>query len=60
MEQIQIRRKKPRQGTLSAWLEEGEIFIRESLERGRDVQTVCVTKEELLKILALEPEETCG
>ncbi len=40
---------------LTAWIEpDGEIFIRESLNRGRDVQTVALTKEELLKIVALE------
>ena len=41
-------------GVLSAWLDNDEIFIRESLDRGRDVQTVAVTRDELLKILALK------
>lgn len=41
--------------TLTAWVETDdgseEVFIRESLDRGKDVQTVAITKEELKRII---------
>lgn len=49
---MKIVRRRPRIGVLHVWVEYGEIFISESLDKGRDVQTVCVTREELSKILA--------
>lgn len=55
MNQLKISRPNKR-GVLTAWLDENEIFIRESLDRGRDVQTVCVSRAELEKILRLEPD----
>jgi hypothetical protein len=44
-------------GVLRAWIEkcgnEDFIFVRESLDRGRDVQTVGITRPELLKIVTM-------
>ncbi len=42
--------------TLQVWVDDGEIYIRESMDRGRDVQTVCATRSELEKILAAEKD----
>lgn len=50
--------RKDGRGVVSAWIEGDEIFIRESLDRGKDVQTICLSRKELLKILELEPEES--
>jgi hypothetical protein len=48
---LKIRRKAS-EGILDIWSDpDGEIFIRESLNRGRDVQTVCLTANELDKIV---------
>lgn len=52
-----IQRKAPRQGNLKSWTEDGEILIRESLDRGKDVQTVCLTPEELERILKAHREQ---
>lgn len=45
-------------GVLTAWVDEttDELYIRESLDRGKDVQTVCVSRAELAKISALQKE----
>lgn len=71
MDSIRIAKGKREcgMGVLTAWVERSrvkdgveldEIFIRESLDRGKDVQTVVVTRAELLKILALESEPEPG
>jgi hypothetical protein len=49
--QLKIRRKAG-DGILDVWSDpDGELYIRESLNRGRDVQTVCLTAHELDKIV---------
>lgn len=48
---MKIQRKDGK-GVVNVWFDEGEFYIRESLERGKDVQTVCLSKDEFLKIHA--------
>ncbi|MDE2100010.1 MAG: hypothetical protein KGL39_22340 [Patescibacteria group bacterium] len=51
MKAITIKRKKGC-GSVVAWEDDGEIYIREKLDRGRDVQTVALSPIELRKILS--------
>lgn len=71
MDSIRIAKGKREcgMGVLTAWVKKSrikdrveldEIFIRESRARGKYVQTVVVTRAELLKILALEFEPEPG
>lgn len=57
---LKIQRRPPRQGNLQVWFSDGEIYIRESLDRGKDVQTVCLAPEELGKIVAMNKGEDVG
>lgn len=52
---LKIRRKKGK-GRIIAWTDDGMFYIRESVDRGRDVQTISVSEKELRKVLELEFE----
>jgi hypothetical protein len=43
-------------GVLRAWIDREVIFIMESMDHGRDVQTVAVTRNELLRIIELKED----
>jgi len=53
---MKIRQGKPDiGGTITAWRDsdtDSGVLIRETMDRGRDVQTVYVTQQDLEKILA--------
>ena len=51
MKSIEIRHKGG--GIVSAWIDGDDYYIRESLDRGRDIQTICLSRSELQRILAL-------